>query len=207
MTIAPKPANGRAVALGAAFVVFLMIVGGIVYASEAFRFRREAIAFVRWHGGEVTLENDKRAQWLVPWSQAVFGDQVGSHIAQINFNGTNIGDAEFADLLKYRAAFSEVRDVDISFTGVTDVTLHNLGELPNIEVLMIGSTATTDDGLRLLQELPNLRWIGLSRQHITAKGVDHLSRVSGLRGVELDYTSFRSADIVIEALPDVVIVH
>jgi hypothetical protein len=197
--------------VGILFVVLVIAFVGAI-ATEPWRERRDAVAFIRCHAGSVTFDRtgnraDTCAERLACWAQRVFGNEDALPLTAIDFNGTNISDDQFAELMKYKRGLSGVRQLDISFTNLTDLSLGKLKALSGIEVVLIGNTTTTDDGLRFLQGMPKLRYIGLSRQHITTRGLEHLSGVRGLRMVDLDYTAVHLSDVVAEALPNVSITH
>jgi hypothetical protein len=136
----------------------------------------------------------------------MFNHEPALPIDAINLNDTPIDDNEFAELTRYRRGLSGIRQIEISFTNVTDSSLRELDAFPSIEVLYIGNTKTTDDGLLLLERLPNLRIIGLSRQHITARGLEHLSHLRNLHVLKLDPLSSQMVDVVVKTLPNVAIV-
>ena len=56
-------------------------------------------------------------------------------IVKINFNGTDISDKEFAELTKFKQGLSRTREIDISFTDLTDISLCELYVFHDIEVL------------------------------------------------------------------------
>jgi len=175
--------------------------------------RREAVAFVQGLGGRVTfaeaptgfhslfLERMTRRAWNT------LGDESVLCVATIDLNDTQVGDKEFAELARYKRGLSGMRQLDISFTNLTDSSLRALDAFPDLEALWIGETKTTEDGLRFIEGLPKLQCIGLGRQHITTRGLEHLSRVKHLRTVELQGTSYQLSDVVVRALPNVATMH
>ena len=95
--------------------------------------RREAVSFVRNLGGSVTFEKTPMkfridfVETVTRCAWDVLGETFALCANTIDLSGTDIGDKEFARLMEFRRGFSGARQIDLSFTNITDASLHELG--------------------------------------------------------------------------------
>jgi hypothetical protein len=85
--------------------------------------------------------------------------------------------------LRYLAAMSRLRELDLNDTGITDDGLPYLGTLQNLQILRLRNTKITDEGFAAhVLPLPALRNLDLRGTAVTAEMVDRWkSQGSGRR--------------------------
>lgn len=82
------------------------------------------------------------------------------------------------------ATFPTLRNVEIHMTGLTDVGVKSLAELP-LETLWLGPRIT-DEGMAAVGRIPTLRHIDICAHMVTDDGV---SAIAGLRNLEVVWLS------------------
>lgn len=81
--------------------------------------------------------------------------------------------------------FSELEELCLDGSAVSDDGLGQLTELPRLRDLALRDTGVTDVGLAHLKALPKLRTLALSRAKITDAGLVHLRHMPSLKTVSL----------------------
>lgn len=93
-------------------------------------------------------------------------------------NGTSLRFCdEHMDLL---TRLPHVRELNLSYTYITDDGLMHLPRLKHLEVLKLQGADIGDDGMRYVGKLTGLRELHLSYTHISDDGLVHLSRLRNL---------------------------
>ena len=159
-------------------------------------------------GFEKPAENEGSfAGSMSKWMRVKFGDEVMLRVVHVILSGTATTDSEFKEIAECSGASSDIQQLNVSYTKITDLSLPKLEHFPNLKTVFIDNTNTTDDGLRFLEKLTKLECIGLGRQHITPEGLKHLSRVKNLKVVYLDFYSQGLGAVVAEGLPGVAVIQ
>ncbi len=96
--------------------------------------------------------------------------------------GTDLTDADLPALLP----FCNAKEIDLSFTAVTDKGLPTLQKFPVLSKLVLqGDEGVTDSCIDSLATFPQLRRLNLSLTHLTAGGVKQLAKMKRLRKLHL----------------------
>ena len=66
---------------------------------------------------------------------------------------------------------------------LTDDGVEHLGEINNLQTLLIDGTKITDAGMAQLADLMDLRSIDISNTSITEQGLQHLSKAAKLNDI------------------------
>lgn len=74
----------------------------------------------------------------------------------------------------------------LSQTRITDAALEQLADRPSLTHLYLEGTPTSDRGVKALAQLPNLQVLSLGSPAITPTGLTHLGSTRGLREIYLD---------------------
>lgn len=86
---------------------------------------------------------------------------------------------------KVEALGSNVANLDLSRTGVTDEALSLVASTPNLVRLNLSQTGIGDAGLKHLSGLKNLRYLNLYGSNVTDAGLKHLHGIDSLTAVYL----------------------
>ena len=78
-------------------------------------------------------------------------------------------------------ALAKLRELHIPEYRISDLTVPNLKQFPELQILDCHSVTITDNGLCHLASLPNLRELNLIDSQITDAGAEHLGKIVGLR--------------------------
>jgi hypothetical protein len=143
------------------------------------------IAHFRSLGGQVFA-----SPWDAPseLQQRVGRDLLG-HLRGLNLSGTQVTDAELADL----AELKELKFLWLSNTKVTDAGLAHLAGLTSLRWLGLSKTKITDAGLTHLRGLQNLQLLRLKHTKVTDAGLAHLAGLTELADVSLEGTEVTDA--------------
>lgn len=99
--------------------------------------------------------------------------------------------------LELIARNSEIRELYLEHSGVTDAMLFELSPLQKLETLRLSGAPVTDDGLRVLSGFPNLKSLWLMDTNIQGPGLSNLSHVSRLMNLKIET---RQGDEVLQYL-------
>ncbi len=140
-------------------------------------------------------------------------------VVYVYFEGTGLKDAELGRLQEHMQSLSNLRDLclrntnitdrglahlkglrslvslDLSNTQVTDAGLEHLKKLPNLETLTLSNTQVTDVGLECLKEFPSLDSLYLGGTQVTDAGLRHLKELSRLYSLSLGGTQVTDAGL------------
>ena len=90
---------------------------------------------------------------------------------------------------------TQLDQLDLSNTKVTDAGLKRLASLTELTQLELRKTKITDTGLEHLRRLPRLQWLQLQGTRITDVGLEQLTQLSTLLGLYLDGTAITDAGL------------
>lgn len=198
------------------------------------RRQRVAVRSVIAAGGEVYYQNHRelgadliksRNGWILPsWIAEVLGQDAVFNVAwvsfadvdlsgddalanvqldqftDLNFNGSKIGDRA----LERIAANPNLRELDLSCTGMSDAKLAAISNMVGLETLYLNNHLTestkltnsiTDAGLTHLRQLSNLRSLILAATGITGNGLVHLQSLSKLNLLDINDTGISNEDV------------
>jgi hypothetical protein len=97
--------------------------------------------------------------------------------------------------LKNLAPLSQLREINLNRTAITDNGLKELAGLTELRSLVLGSTAVTDDGLRELARLSKLTALQLPETKVTDAGMQHLAGLTQLRTLNVRGTQVTEAGL------------
>lgn len=80
---------------------------------------------------------------------------------------------------------SEIRDLFLEQSGVTDPMLYELPLLTGLETLRLSGTRITDDGLSVLANFPNLKSFWLLETDIQGPGLSHLRHIRHVTNLKI----------------------
>jgi hypothetical protein len=80
---------------------------------------------------------------------------------------------------------SEIRDLLLEQSGITDAMLNELPPLARLETLRLTGTRITDDGLKALSRFPNLKTLWLMETEIQGPGLSNLSHTGHLTNLRI----------------------
>ncbi len=94
-------------------------------------------------------------------------------VRYIGFDGTKVTNAD----LKYLFGFSNLSELSLENTGITDEGLAHVGKLERIECIVLDATRVTDAGLKHLRENRQLTWLSLVNCRIKGPGLEHIEEL------------------------------
>jgi len=155
------------------------------------------------------------------------------HVVSVNM-GSHQGSPRFSDEdLQFVAAFSELQELILDNSPISDVGLAHLANLNKLQTLYISGTnisdtglsclnamddletltvvfcGITDDGLIHLLQLPSLKYLNLNYTNITDDGIESLCRITSLENILIGDThiSGEGASRLKAAFPEAEIYH
>ena len=134
------------------------------------------------------------------WPAAVDAVRRGESI-EIRLNTAPIEDAQLADL----AGLAELRRINLPRSQISDRGLEQIvKEVPQLELLRLGSPQITDAGLASISQLKKLRFLHLIDVPLTDAGLKHLEQMTWLESFYLDGGNVTDTGLssLIEALPE-----
>ena len=139
----------------------------------------------------------------------------GDDVVEVSANRTKISDTD----LQLISDFTQLTDLSLEETSVSDnglvhvrdlhkiewlnlyrteigdAGLQTLSQLRSLQHLPVGETNVTDDGLAHLKDMRQLLYLGVRANHVTDDGVKHLSELVNLTGLHLGETLVTSAGL------------
>lgn len=98
----------------------------------------------------------------------------------------NLGDTRISDAtLVHLRQCTNMWDLDVSGTRITDEGLKHLSSLKGLTVLRLRDTAVTDAGMAHLASHPQLAWLDLSNTRVTPQGLAVLKASRSLEAIWL----------------------
>lgn len=178
--------------LGRVLLSLLLAIVGVAWFSISYRFQQvtEALRTIRAANGIIQIE-DGGPDWL----RSVIGDSrmiLFDRVVRIDFHDAKCDDR----MLRFVGEFTDLRELNLSSTGITDRGLDHLHGLRHLTRLHLRDTNVTDEGLSHLASLDGLDLLALSRTSITDAGLAHLTTLSKLTWLDLGDTAITDAGIV-----------
>ena len=133
-------------------------MGWLAKQVENYVHQEEVVDHLAELGGKVDVDP-------IDWLKRSFGEdfaQVVERISRLKLCGPHIGDAQVAYLALERKVLGSLRDLDLSFSKLTDAGVPHLLALTNIERLKLRGTKVTRSGAEVLSRLPELAWLNLA---------------------------------------------
>lgn len=137
--------------------------------------KEAVVESLRKMGGIVLYDyqaNDYMPVRTPAWLYNVFGNSFFSEVYNILLDGTKVTNDDLLCLQKLQQA----RVLTLNSTTITDTGLKHLETLERLEHLDLSNTQVTDGGLKHLKEWYNLRHLRLSKTHVTNAGVAELQK-------------------------------
>ncbi|MFQ5733051.1 MAG: hypothetical protein ACE5KM_14005 [Planctomycetaceae bacterium] len=131
--------------------------------------------------GKKTADPVKAAIERLAELEAVTEKNISGEISKIDFQGTDVADADLA-LLKH---FPYVTVVNLSGTRITDAGLKHLTVLPRLRELYLFNVGIGDKGLAQLKDSTDLEVVCLDGTKITGAGLKHLKDWEILRTLHI----------------------
>lgn len=117
------------------------------------------------------------------------------HVVSVHM-GSLQGSPRFADQhLELVADFTELKQLILDYSNITDTGLSHLSGLKNLQTLYLSNTRITDDGLRSLSDLGDLETLTLAFNKVGDAGLVHLRHLPSLKTLNLNYTSITDAGV------------
>lgn len=91
-------------------------------------------------------------------------------------------------VLAHLKGLPRLRRLNLAVTNIKDASLKHLAGLTNLSELNLKSTLIMDGGLKHIAGLTNLSKLNLSATNITDEGLKHLTGLTNLNYLNLDYT-------------------
>ena len=111
-----------------------------------------------------------RSEAFTPGSLKVLAEAADS-VAQLELQGTTVGDADLADLPR---AMPKITRLNLKDTPITDAGLANLPDMPALEWINLFGTEITDAGLEQLAKYTSLKTVYVTGTPVTAEAVAKL---------------------------------
>ncbi len=105
------------------------------------------------------------------------------------------------DLKAIRALSEHIRDLDASFSGISDKQVSQLAALSNLKKLYLQGTRITDAGVKSLNRLEYLETLNLYGTDISGQAISALAEIPSLRQLYLWQTDV-SSDLVLQVQND-----
>ncbi len=137
---------------GLAMLLFALLLAPSMpgLAAEPHADQPKAIALIEKHRGKVGFDEKRPGRPVV---------------------SVQVGNLEFDDsALAHLAGLTQLQELDLSMTGVTDAGLKHLKGFPQLEVLHLSGSYVTDEGLPQIKALARLRVLGLALTNVTEAG-------------------------------------
>ena len=177
-------------------LVALLLCAGLGWfapkARKAAR-QRALVKAVREQGGSVEYYSTNYTDENLPppdWLRDVLGDDFYDRLSAVTLSKGVETDSVLAPL-----SFSQVWDLQLDNSDITDAGLKCLKELPDLRDLDLRGTRVTDDGLENLKGLRLLSNIVLDDTSVTDAGLEHLKSLNHLWALSLKNTKITDAGL------------
>lgn len=149
-----------------------------------------------------TLNNRARTEWAIREVERVGGlvgvvTSFGGHPRRISFQvGGRTSTLDDATLTQILSVLTDVEDLNLSSTKITNQGLTVLSTLEYLEYLSIADTAINDSGVAILQQCQSVRDLDLRFTGITSTGsIGILCKMQHLSVLRVDSVTFDVDDI------------
>ena len=195
-------------------VTFLACIGmsWIGVKIQKARRQKETVEEIKKLGGRVWYDYQlgvspiQRAQPSgSQWLRKLLGDDFFTNVVEVQLNDTQVTDAG----LKHLKGLTQLQALLLNHTQVTDAGLEHLKRLTQLQGLSLNSTHVTDAGLENLKGLTQLQYLWLNNTHVTDAGLEHLTGLTQLQLLNLFSTQVtdQGAKTLQQALPNCRIFH
>ena len=139
------------------------------------------------------------------WLRNLLGEDCFATVVHVSLH-SQITDAGF---LKHLKGLTQLQQLDLNGTPVTDASLEHLKGLTQLQQLDLGGAQVTDAGLEHLKGLTQLQTLELAWTHVTDAGLEHLKGLTQLRTLDLNYTKVTDEGLkkLQQALPNCKIIR
>jgi hypothetical protein len=146
--------------------------------KEAVRAIEKAGGWVTWDFCEPGYESHYFDRVVcVNLTRARVTDALLNHLKDLpELKGVFFPDTTTDTQLKFLWGLSQLQELDISGTQITDAGLRNVSRLGTLQQVNLARTKITDAGLEYLKSLKRLRSVQLQQTKVTAKGVKELRK-------------------------------
>jgi len=182
--------------IGLSAVVLVVVVVGLHVGVPVYR-QHVAILDIERVSGYVETE-PAGPEWL----REAFGDERMRSFEVVTFValGTALPSSESAEVtdatLASVACFSNLEQLWVQCTNVTDAGMAQLSDLSALQVLYLcNNPQVTDAGLIHLKRLPRLQELRLDEANVTDAGLEHLQGLKTLRVLWLNDTKVTGAGL------------
>jgi len=110
----------------------------------------------------------------------------------LRLTGCPAGDLEVRKILVCQP---ELREIDLGYTDITDVSLSALGKLQNLSVCSLHKDAVSSRGLQHLCKLKHICFLDLGESTITDSDLQTISSMAGISVLNLSKTRISDAGI------------
>jgi len=90
-------------------------------------------------------------------------------------------DAEMVEALELLSSLPNLKNIKLSHSRITDVTVCNLKSISGLNSLSLDATNITDKSMRCVSNLENLERLRVAGTKITDVGIDHVASLSRLK--------------------------
>lgn len=156
-----------------------------------------AVAALETAGCQLTKDGSGHVTEIAVSSDSEMTDTL-AHLSGIpnttaaRFGGPGLTDAG----LKNLSALKKLRRLDLTdCSAVGDETLKVVGELKDLEALILRRVGFTDAGLAAVSGLPRLRALDLRNSNLTDAGLDHVTGIRTLVDIQLEKANITDAGV------------
>ncbi|MEZ6046530.1 MAG: hypothetical protein R3C11_13350 [Planctomycetaceae bacterium] len=107
---------------------------------------------------------------------------ISQQVTSLNLNGCLVTDA---GLVEFADRWTDLKVLHLSDTAITDHSLREIGQLPQLQVLKLNNACITDAGLSHLRIATELYYLSLDDTNLTPLSGKILSELPGLRSLSL----------------------
>ena len=142
------------------------------------------------------LSEYEAADWLVETGGS-FIRAYNSNIVEVDLTSTWVTDADLEKLV----SMPHLRKIDLSYTWITDIGLEHLKPLENVEELTLHYTENiTDGGIAHIKHWKNLKRLDVRGTKVTSRVFEHVGQIKTLEFLDVGFS--RVTDDGFEHLAD-----
>ncbi|WP_425397827.1 leucine-rich repeat domain-containing protein [Aeoliella sp.] len=137
---------------------------------------------------ERPVESERRARQALLKHGARWTIDDAGHVVYLQMVSPEVAHKYTDDDLLLVGDFTELRELGVDSSNITDQGLQSLSKLRKLETLYLSGTQITDDGLSHLVDLDKLQTLTLAYNSITDEGLTHLRKLASLKTLNLNFT-------------------
>jgi len=153
------------------------------WLQRGVKVQRHAVAALRHAGATVYYSPSRENLWAPGWLVSAVGID---YFAQVRFVSLR-GKAKDDDLAEINT-LTQLYELDLSKSQITDAGLFHLKGLAHLEILKLHKTQVSDAGMVHLTELPALQILYLVDTNVTQAAVGDLKKLHGILSLRLPVT-------------------